>query len=89
MIVMFVNMKTNIMKTVRKISHLHLHLGMWFAVAILLVTALHTSKDMIQALYRVPAAADGDHMMRESREAETHIAHAQISFVRKSYIGGA
>lgn len=83
-------MKTNIMKTVRKISHIHLHLGMYFAVAAILVTALHTSKDMIAAMYQGTAVfAEGDNHMRESREAETHIAHAQISFVRKSYIGGS
>lgn len=82
-------MQKQIMKTARKISHLHLHLGMYVAVAAILVTALHTSKEMIQALYNAPHAfADGGHTMRESREAETHIAHAQISFTRRNYIGG-
>lgn len=84
-------MKKQIMSTLQHISHLHLHLGMWFAVAAIIITALHTSADMIYAVYGVqPAFAEaGNHELREAREYETHTTHAQISMTRRSYIGGA
>lgn len=80
------------MKTVRRhINHLHLHLGMYIAVAAIIVTALHTSAEMVYALYGTqPIFADtGSHTLREAREFETHTGHAQISMARRNYIGGA
>lgn len=84
-------MKRQIMNTIHHISHLHLHFGIWIAVAAIMVTALHTSADMVYALYGMhPAYADaGGHTLREAREFETHTGHAQISMARRSYIGGS
>jgi hypothetical protein len=84
-------MKKQIMKTVRRIRHLRLHLGMWIAVAAIIITALHTSADMIYAIYGAqPAFAEaGSNTLREAREFETHTGHAQISMVRRNYIGGS
>jgi len=84
-------MRKQIMNTIHHISHLHLHLGMWIAVAAILITALHTSAEMIYALYGMQTAyADtGSHTLREAREFETHTGHAQISMVRRNYVGGS
>lgn len=84
-------MKKQIMKTIRRVRHLHLHLGMWIAIAAIIITALHTSADMVYALYGVhPAYAETGHSnLREAREFETHVGHAQISIARRSYVGGA
>lgn len=84
-------MKRQIMKTIRRISHLHLHLGIYFAIAAVIITALHTSADMIYAIYGVQSSFGdaGEHTMREGREYETHTSHAQINVARRSYIGGA
>ncbi len=79
------------MKTVNRISHLHLHLGIHIAIAAIIITALHTSADMVYALYGVnPGYAEaGEHTLREARQYETHVGHAQISIARRSYVGGA
>lgn len=79
------------MNTIQHISHLHLHFGMYIAIAAIIVTALHTSADMVYALYgtQAPYADVGNHTLREAREFETHIGHAQITMTRRSYIGGA
>jgi len=84
-------MKKQIMETIQHISHLHLHFGVWIAVAAIMITALHTSSDMIYALYGMqPAFAEaGNHTLREAREFETHTGHAQISMVRRNHIGGS
>lgn len=84
-------MQKQIMKTAQSISHLHLHLGIGIAVAAIIVTALHTSTDMVFALYgaHTPYAEAGEHTMREARQYETHVGHAQISTARRSYVGGA
>lgn len=83
-------MEKQIMKAVRRISHLHLHLGIWIAIAAIIVTALHTSADMIYAMYGVQTsfAEAGGHTLREAREYETHVGHAQIATARRNYIGG-
>ena len=72
------------------IRPLHLHLGMYIAIAAIIVTALHTSADMVYALYGAQPvyAGSGNHEFREAREYETHVGHAQISIARRSYIGG-
>ncbi len=83
-------MKIQIMKTVRRISHIHLHVGMWIAIAAVIVTALHTSAEMVYALYGVhPQGEVGNSTFREAREHETHTGHAQISMARRNYIGGS
>ena len=83
-------MRKQIMKTIRRISHIHLHIGMWVAIAAIIVTALHTSAEMVYALYGVqPHGVAGNSTFREAREHETHVGHAQISMARRNYIGGA
>lgn len=84
-------MQKQIMKTVRRISHLHLHMGLYIAIAAIIVTALHTSSDMVYALYGVqPSYAEaGESSFREARQYETHVGHAQISIARRAYVGGA
>jgi hypothetical protein len=64
---------------------------MWIAIAAIVVTALHTSGEMVYALYGMqPAYADtGNHTLREAREFETHTGHAQISMARRNHIGGS
>lgn len=78
------------MKTIRRISHLHLHLGIHIAIAAIIVTALHTSADMVYALYGVRSTYGdaGGNTLREAREFETHVGHAQISTARRNYVGG-
>lgn len=84
-------MKKQIMKTIRRrINHFHLHIGMYIAVAAIIVTALHTSAEMLYAMYGVnPVYAEiGNNSLREAREYETHTGHAQISMARRNYVGG-
>jgi len=84
-------MQKEIMKTVRRISHLHLHLGIHIAIAAIIITALHTSSEMVYALYGVqPSYADaGGSNLREARQYETHVGSAQINIARRAYVGGA
>lgn len=84
-------MQKQIMKTIHRVSHLHLHLGIHIAIAAIIITALHTSADMVYALYGVQTsyAGAGHSNLREAREFETHVGHAQISIARRSYVGGA
>ena len=71
------------------IRPMHLHFGMYIAIAAVIVTALHTSGDMVYALYGVqPVYGDAsNNEFREMREYETHVGHAQVSITRRSYIG--
>lgn len=84
-------MQKKIMKTIRRVRHLHLHLGIHIAIAAIIVTALHTSSDMVYALYGVHPSYGlaGGHTLREAREFETHVGHAQIATARRSYVGGS
>ena len=85
-------MKKQILKQLKKHIHpVNLHVGMWISIAAIVATTVHTSADMVHAIYgRHSVLADlGSHTLREAREFETHVGHAQISMTRRSYIGGA
>lgn len=74
----------------KHVHHFKLHLGMYISIAAILVTAVHTSESMVQAMYGMtPHMAEiGSEHMREIKEFETHIGHAQISMGRRNYVGG-
>ena len=67
----------------------HFHVGMYVAIAALLITAMKSSEGMIAAVYNNPAHASGEALSHTHlREAETHIGHAQLSFARPARVSG-
>ena len=85
-------MKKQLYKQLKKHIHpVNLHIGVWVSIAAISATMLHTSADMVHAIYgaQTVLADTGNHTLREAREYETHVGHAQLGFGRRSYIGGA
>lgn len=69
---------------------IHFHLGVYVAVAALLITAMKTSEGMIATLYGGPSHHASDLISSSHlREAETHIGHAQLSFARPARVSGS
>lgn len=68
------------------VRHFHFHVGVYMSIAALLVTALKTSHEMVQALYGAPMHTDitNTHM----REAETHNAHISLNCARRPTVSG-
>ncbi len=69
---------------------IHFHIGMYVALAALLITAMKSSEGIIAAVY-TGAGNDGNGLLSETymREAENHISHAQMVQHRRVNIGGA
>lgn len=61
---------------------IHFHVGMYVAVAALLVTAMKSSESVIAATY--PGRSAGGNLLSDTymREAETHTQHPSISSLR-------
>jgi nitrate reductase gamma subunit len=66
----------------------HFHIGMYVALAALLITMMKSSEGMIAAIYRGEAHGGGMHSDTHMREAETHIGHAQLNFARHPSVSG-
>lgn len=68
---------------------IHFHVGLYVAIAALLVTAMKSSEGMIATVYaRQYHGADlMDHT--HMREAETHTGHAQLGFARLVKVSGS
>lgn len=60
----------------------HFHVGMYVAVAALLVTAMKSSETAIAAAY--PESSNGGNLLSDTymREAETHIQHQNLTNLR-------
>ncbi len=69
---------------------LHFHIGMYVALAALLLTAMKSSEGIVAAVY-AGAGNDANGLLSETymREAENHIGHAQMVQHRRVNIGGA
>lgn len=68
----------------------HFHVGMYVAIAALLITAMKSSQGMIATVYSNPAHASGESLSHtHMREAETHIGHAQLSLTRSARVSGS
>ena len=68
---------------------IHFHIGMYVAIAALLITAMKSSEGIIASVYAGSHSAGN--MLNDTylREAENHIGHAQMVQHRRVYIGGA
>jgi hypothetical protein len=66
----------------------HFHVGMYVAIAALLITAMKSSEGIVAAVYR--EHGQGGNILSEThlREAETHTAHAQLSLARPARVSG-
>lgn len=88
-------MKKQIKKQYKKlVKHLHpvnLHIGVWVSIAAIVATMAHSGHDIIHAVYGTPVtlADAGNNTLRQAREYETHVGHAQISTARRTYNGGS
>jgi hypothetical protein len=72
-----------------RIHPIHFHVGMYVAIAALLITAMRTSEGMIAAVYNRNTYSGGEMLHNtHMREAETHIGHAQLSFARPARVSG-
>ncbi|PID30455.1 hypothetical protein CR973_02640 [Candidatus Saccharibacteria bacterium] len=68
----------------------HFHVGMYVAIAALLITAMKSSEGMIATIYHDPAHGSGEALEHTHlREAETHIGHAQLGFARPARVSGS
>ena len=68
---------------------LHFHIGMYVAIAALLITTMKSSEGMIASIYsRTENTAN---LLSETflREAENHIGHAQMVQHRRTNVSGA
>ncbi|QQS18004.1 hypothetical protein IPL68_05125 [Candidatus Saccharibacteria bacterium] len=64
-------------------------MGLYVAIAALLITAMKTSEGMIAAVYNQNSHGGGEMLHNtHMREAETHIGHAQLSFARLTRVSG-
>ncbi len=68
---------------------LHFHIGMYVALAALLITAMKTSEGIISSVYS--SAGTSANVLSDTfmREAENHVGHAQMVQHRRANIGGA
>ena len=68
---------------------IHFHIGMYVALAALLITAMKTSEGIISSVYA--NAGTSANVLSETfmREAENHVGHAQMVQHRRANIGGA
>lgn len=82
--------KTSKTKKKRLSVHpVHFHVGLYVAIAALLVTAMKSSEGMIATVY-AHAHQNTDLLSNtHMREAETHSGHAQLSFARLAKVSGS
>lgn len=67
---------------------IHFHIGMYVAIAALLITTMKSSEGLIAGLSG--NVHRNSHLVHDTfmREAETHVGHAQIVQHRRVYISG-
>ncbi len=76
-------------KLKNRLHSLHFHVGLYVAIAALLITAMKTSQGMIAVVYNRNTHGSGEMLHNTHlREAETHIGHAQLSFARPARVSG-
>lgn len=76
-------------KLKNRLHSLHFHVGLYVAIAALLITAMKTSQGMIAVVYSQNTHGSGEMLHNNHmREAETHIGHAQLSFARPARVSG-
>ncbi len=77
-------------RTRSSLHPVHFHIGLYIAIAALLVTAMKSSQGMVAALYASQAhMAETNLSHTHMREAETHIGHAQLSLTRSARVSGS
>lgn len=71
----------------RQFTQIHLHVGIYVAIAALVITAMKSSQGMIAAIYGYHGNDALSHTFL--REAETHTGHAQLYYARLPRVSGA
>lgn len=66
----------------------HFHIGMYVAIAAVLITAMKSSEGIIAVVYGQSAHTGNILSETYMREAETHIGHAQLNFSRRPSVSG-
>ncbi len=67
---------------------IHFHVGMYVAIAALLVTAMKTSEGVVASVYQGSSHSPDILSSTHLREAETHVGHARLAFTRHPSISG-
>lgn len=68
---------------------IHFHIGMYVAIAALLITATKSSEGIIAAVYNGGHQTGDVLSTTQLREAETHVGHAQMYKFRHPNVSGA
>ena len=72
------------------IHPVHFQVGVYVAIATLVITATKTGEGLISVIYGM-GSHHGSELVNSShmREAETHTGHAQLSYARPARVSGA
>lgn len=62
----------------------HFHIGMYVAIAALLITAMKSSESVIAVLYPISSSQSSHNLLMDTylREAETHQRHYNLASAR-------